>query len=361
MEIIDELEPARRHLYTGAIGYISFHDSMDLSIAIRTATVVNDKIVFSVGGGIVYDSDPADEFEETLHKGKTLMAVFGDDRSADPERPLLWQNGRLVPAAAAAIPLADEGLQYGNGIFETIRTDRASPLLLKAHTARFETAWRRFFPGDPPDLGWSDVIGQVVRSNRLEKTTAAVKIIATRGTRDRAPYDFNLIVTARPYTHRLAETGAAGLRLLTYPHPRQSPLADFKTLNYLFYLEAGRWARRRGADEALILNPDGTVSETNSANLLLLMENQVVRPVSVHVLPGVMERAACDALAARGYDIGSEVLMPGNLQQADAVILTSSLIGAVPVIEVDGVPLKPATALCDEINQDTGCTDRIAG
>jgi len=58
MEIIDELEPHRRHIYTGSTGYISFHDTMDLSIAIRTATIVNKKIIFSVGGGIVFDSDP---------------------------------------------------------------------------------------------------------------------------------------------------------------------------------------------------------------------------------------------------------------------------------------------------------------
>ena len=55
MEIIDELEPVKRHVYTGSIGYISFHDTMDLSIAIRTATIFNHRVFFSVGGGIVYD------------------------------------------------------------------------------------------------------------------------------------------------------------------------------------------------------------------------------------------------------------------------------------------------------------------
>jgi len=73
MEIIDELEPVKRHVYTGSIGYLSFHKTMDLSIAIRTATIFNNTIFFSVGGGIVYDSDPELEFQETLDKGKTLM------------------------------------------------------------------------------------------------------------------------------------------------------------------------------------------------------------------------------------------------------------------------------------------------
>lgn len=73
MEIIDELESHRRHVYCGSIGYLSFHDTMDLSIAIRTATVVNNTLSFSVGGGIVFDSIPKSEYEETLHKGKTLI------------------------------------------------------------------------------------------------------------------------------------------------------------------------------------------------------------------------------------------------------------------------------------------------
>ncbi len=73
MEIIDELESHRRHVYCGSIGYLSFHGSMDLSIAIRTAIIVNNTLYFSVGGGIVFDSLPRLEYEETLHKGKTLI------------------------------------------------------------------------------------------------------------------------------------------------------------------------------------------------------------------------------------------------------------------------------------------------
>ncbi|MFT5701633.1 MAG: para-aminobenzoate synthetase component 1 [Desulforhopalus sp.] len=79
MEIIDELESCRRHIYCGSIGYLSFHNTMDLSIAIRTATVARDTLSFSVGGGIVFDSIPSLEYEETLHKGKTLMDACGGD------------------------------------------------------------------------------------------------------------------------------------------------------------------------------------------------------------------------------------------------------------------------------------------
>ncbi|ACL02932.1 Chorismate binding-like protein [Desulfatibacillum aliphaticivorans] len=76
MEIIDELEPHVRHVYTGSIGYLGWHENMDLNIAIRTAVRKKDKAYFSVGGGIVFDSQPADEFDETLHKGRTLLETL---------------------------------------------------------------------------------------------------------------------------------------------------------------------------------------------------------------------------------------------------------------------------------------------
>ncbi len=73
MEIIDELEPTRRSVYTGSIGYIGFDGNADLNIVIRTILVKNRKAYFQVGGGIVYDSDPEGEYIETLDKAKALI------------------------------------------------------------------------------------------------------------------------------------------------------------------------------------------------------------------------------------------------------------------------------------------------
>ena len=76
MEIIDELEPVVRHVYTGAIGYLGLHRNLDLNVAIRTAIISKGQAHFSVGGGVVYDSDEAEEYEETLHKGRTLFRLI---------------------------------------------------------------------------------------------------------------------------------------------------------------------------------------------------------------------------------------------------------------------------------------------
>ncbi|MGZ3413632.1 MAG: aminodeoxychorismate synthase component I [Isosphaeraceae bacterium] len=76
MEIIDELEPTRRSLYTGAIGYLGRGGASGFNIAIRTMTVEGNRVSYQLGGGIVADSHPQGEYEETLHKGRGLRAVI---------------------------------------------------------------------------------------------------------------------------------------------------------------------------------------------------------------------------------------------------------------------------------------------
>jgi anthranilate synthase component 1 len=75
MEIINELEPIRRNVYAGAVGYISWHDDTDLAIAIRTAVIKDGLLHVQAGAGIVADSDPQKEWEETKNKGRALIAA----------------------------------------------------------------------------------------------------------------------------------------------------------------------------------------------------------------------------------------------------------------------------------------------
>ncbi|HWK47303.1 MAG TPA: anthranilate synthase component I [Stellaceae bacterium] len=73
MQIIDELEPERRNVYGGAIGYFAANGSMDTCIALRTAIVQDGKIILQAGGGVVADSDPEAEYQETINKAKALV------------------------------------------------------------------------------------------------------------------------------------------------------------------------------------------------------------------------------------------------------------------------------------------------
>ena len=76
MEIIDELEPVKRGVYAGAVGYLGFHGNMDVAIALRTAVVKNGTLYVQAGGGIVADSQPAAEWQELRARRGLLRAAM---------------------------------------------------------------------------------------------------------------------------------------------------------------------------------------------------------------------------------------------------------------------------------------------
>lgn len=76
MEIIDELEPCRREIYGGAVGYFSFSGNMDMAIAIRTLVVQDGRVHLQAGAGIVADSDPETEYQETINKGRAVVRAI---------------------------------------------------------------------------------------------------------------------------------------------------------------------------------------------------------------------------------------------------------------------------------------------
>lgn len=78
LEVIRELEPIKRNVYSGAVGYIGWHGDADTAIAIRTAVIQDGKLHVQAGAGIVYDSDPQKEWEETMSKGRALFRAVAE-------------------------------------------------------------------------------------------------------------------------------------------------------------------------------------------------------------------------------------------------------------------------------------------
>ena len=76
MQIIEELEPTRRGAYCGSIGYIGFDGDAEFNIAIRSLHYKDGQLDYQVGGGIVWDSDPEDEYQETLDKARAIRETI---------------------------------------------------------------------------------------------------------------------------------------------------------------------------------------------------------------------------------------------------------------------------------------------
>jgi anthranilate synthase component 1 len=84
MEIIEDLEPVRRGVYAGAVGHFDYHGNLDLCIAIRTLVYTNGRAYWGAGAGIVADSDPEREWQETLNKGRALWLAVQRAERGDP-------------------------------------------------------------------------------------------------------------------------------------------------------------------------------------------------------------------------------------------------------------------------------------
>ncbi len=334
MEIIEELEPARRHIYTGSVGYIGFQNNMDFSIAIRTAVIHGGRIYFSAGGGIVFDSVPEDEYMETLHKAESFRKILNRKQTLLSGTPKVWHNGKTVPAGKAFISADSPGYQYGKGVFETMLCRDGKVEYLKEHLTRLDEACVRIFGTGAPDLSWETIILHLARVNKLDCRSVSVKIIVSEGNGfSRGKY--NITVTVKDYVHRLERLGKDGVALGIYPETRNNFLFGFKTANYLFNHLAGVWAEKNGYDEAVILNKDGTVSETNTANILLFSGKTIIKPVSSSALPGIMENAVMEKYLERDYHVEEKPVYPEDLlSEGVKVYITNSLIGMIPVSSI---------------------------
>ncbi|HVZ33528.1 MAG TPA: aminotransferase class IV, partial [Polyangiaceae bacterium] len=269
----------------------------------------------------------------------------------EPSAGTVWHNGAFKPSQAASLQLDSEGVAYGFGFFETLRVQAGRPILLQAHLQRFELAWREFFQSPPPDITWGEVISQLIQRNGLSSANAAVKLLAVAGKPNGALPPPVLFASAKPYSGRPVLSERPGLRLRVYPHCRHTPLASHKTLNYMFYKLAGDWAKRHGADEALILNADRSVSETNTANVCCVFGDTACFPTSEHALPGTMAAEVRRLLLQWGFAVEDQRLTVEDLLAADHVFLTNSLMGAVPAVSLLEAKLGYDTALCDKLNR----------
>jgi para-aminobenzoate synthetase component 1 len=139
--------------------------------------------------------------------------------------------------------------------------------------------------------------------------------------------------------------------LSVYPNGRQSLLSEHKTMNYMLSRLASNWAKERGADEAILLNVDGSVSETNSGNLFCRIGQKLYRPLSATVLPGTFEQAVVEYLAQSGTFVETRRLSVDELKASEAVFVTNALMGAVPVIDIDGIALTPDEGICRRLNE----------
>jgi branched-chain amino acid aminotransferase len=267
----------------------------------------------------------------------------------------VWLNDSLIPLSQARVSVEDRGFLYGDGLFETLRADKGRVHFLAEHLGRLQASAAFFRLPWPEDLDWGARLGRLLAANGLTTATARIKILLSRGVAPglglpEAGHP-TLVVWAFPYEPPSPGEYAAGWPVVIFPQGRTTLVGRHKSLNYLFYLAARQYALDRGAQEALILEADGRVSEGAATSLVYRHGGGFFTPEAASALPGVTVAVLRRGLTARGLSLETRPTPVDRLLAADGLWLANSLMGVMPVAAVDGQPrpLSPDTALLMEV------------
>jgi branched-chain amino acid aminotransferase len=240
--------------------------------------------------------------------------------------------------------VADHGFLYGDGVFEGLRVYARRVFRLEQHLARLAVSARAVGLEIPGGLdGAREIILATTRAHDADE--AYVRFIVSRGegalgvdpTTCPEPRIVCIVDRIRLYP---AEKLARGLDLVTSSWRR--PPADVldprvKSLNYLNNALAKLEARRRGADEALLLNAAGHVAEASVANVFAVCRGVLVTPPATDgALEGITRRAVLELAAADGIETAERTLGRFDLLGASEVFLTGTGARIVPVRSLDG-------------------------
>lgn len=253
---------------------------------------------------------------------------------------------RIDGVPAASVPVADRGLQYGDGLFETIAVVDGGPCLWDRHLARLRAGCARLaIPAPAVDALAAEALGLTRGVER-----GVLKLILTRGDGGRgyrapAPARPRRILMLTPWPDHLESWRSTGVRA-RYCRTRlghQPLLAGLKHLNRLEQVLArSEWDDPK-VGEGLMLDLDGRVVEGTQTNLFALVEGRLLTPrLDRCGVAGVARGLVLDEAARLGLAAVETDVEPQHLADAQALFLTSSLAGIWPVSELDGRAFDPA-------------------
>jgi branched-subunit amino acid aminotransferase/4-amino-4-deoxychorismate lyase len=242
----------------------------------------------------------------------------------------VWLDGGLVDPAAAALPIDDPGVRWGEGLFETMRAERGRVALLERHLDRL--------------LGSAAALGLAPVPTRGEMRAAVRAVLAAAGA---GPLRVRLTATARPTL--LVEAAPEA------PLPQEPPavaasarsgawlpgdrMAEHKTLSYARHRRAQRAAEAAGAAHALLLDDAGRIGEAALASVLCAVDGELVTAPARGLLPGIARDVVAEALPVR------EELLPAALWRgAEEIVVVNAVRGAAAVTAVDGRPVGAGIA-----------------
>jgi branched-chain amino acid aminotransferase len=229
-------------------------------------------------------------------------------------------DGEIMPAEQARIPVTDEGLLRGDGVFEVIRLHGGRPYALEAHMQRMQLSAENLRL--PIDVGAVEAEARALLAAE-EPGDAVLRVLVTRG------------------GHRVALIEAlpdlpATLALGTVTYAPTRVLDAVKSLSYAANMLCSRLARERGFDEALLVTPHGRVLEGPTSSFFFVRDGELFTPpLDDHVLDSITRRAVLEVATVRERSVGLD-----DLREAQEAFLASTLRDAMPVRAIEDIELS---------------------
>jgi len=265
-----------------------------------------------------------------------------------PLHGAVYVNGRIASAEEAVIPVYDHGFLYGEGVYETLRTYNRVPFLLDRHVRRLRASAGHLqlaVPFSDDELAaWIEDTMAAAGPMR----EAYIRVLLTRGIGE-LTYDVrstpvpSLVIIVKPLEEPPSRVLTDGIKVALVPILRNHPGSVnpvIKSNNLLNNALAMQEANRRGADEGLMCNYRGELSECSQANFFIVRSGAALTPRNE---AGLLEGLTRNFLFEVGEEIGVEVryetLFPADLQTADEAFITSTTRELSPVTRIDDKPV----------------------
>ncbi|PKQ28508.1 MAG: branched-chain-amino-acid transaminase [Candidatus Anoxymicrobium japonicum] len=259
----------------------------------------------------------------------------------------IFIDGELVPEEDAKVSVFDHGLLYGDGVFEGIRVYDRNVFMLDAHLKRLYNGAKVIRLDIPMALSELKAkVCETVKANGI--TDGYVRLVITRGKGDLglSPSKCanpSVIIIASTIKIYPDEVYQRGLKLVTVSTRRNNPDSlspQIKSLNYLNHILAHIEVQHAGADEGLVLNDSGYVTECVVDNFFVVLDGEVITPpTNDGALNGITRMAVFQICGEAGVPIREEHLSLVECYTADECFLTGTAAEIAPVTHIDGRPI----------------------
>jgi len=259
----------------------------------------------------------------------------------------VYKNGELLSPDAATVSVFDRGFLYGDSVYETLRVYGGRPFALERHLERLAGSGERI----GFDLPWGAAhIAEAVRQTveRAGLDDAYVRVIATRGSGAVSldpglAVEPQLLVIALPLPPLPDDLYTAGRHAWIVEVLRNAKRAldpGAKTGNYMNSVLALRDARSHGADDAIMLDREGRVTEASSANVFARVNGVwCTPPLEVGILSGITRRTLLEIADDEGIAAEERHLRGDDLLNAEEVFFCSSVRELLPIVRINGQPI----------------------